>query len=239
VTAARDLWVTITGDLWVAITGNLWAAIIAGLLLLAWDASGLDLRVISAWGSPHGFAWHDQWFARDVLHQGGRLLAGVVLCVWFATLLRNPRWAPPRSASALWFSVTAASLLAVPALKAVSTTSCPSELQMFGGVARYVSHWSFGVSDGGPGHCFPSGHATAGFAFVSLYFLFRRWRPPAAPWVLLAVCGIGLLFGWAQMVRGAHYPSHTLWSAWLCWTLCAIVDAVSRRGELYQPAKVG
>jgi membrane-associated PAP2 superfamily phosphatase len=106
-------------------------------------------------------------------------------------------------------------------------------------VARYVSHWSFGVSDGGPGHCFPSGHATAGFAFVSLYFLFRRWRPPAAPWVLLAVCGIGLLFGWAQMVRGAHYPSHTLWSAWLCWTFCAIVDAVSRRGELYQPAKVG
>jgi membrane-associated PAP2 superfamily phosphatase len=27
-------------------------------------------------------------------------------------------------------------------------------------------------------------------------------------------------------VRGAHFPSHTLWSAWLCWTLGAIAARV-------------
>jgi hypothetical protein len=37
--------------------------------------------------------------------------------------------------------------------------------------------------------------------------------------VLLAVLAAGALFGWAQLARGAHFPSHTLWSAWLCWVI--------------------
>jgi len=36
------------------------------------------------------------------------------------------------------------------------------------------------------------------------------------------VCSIGALYGWAQLARGAHYVSHTLWSAWLCWVVCAL-----------------
>jgi membrane-associated PAP2 superfamily phosphatase len=36
------------------------------------------------------------------------------------------------------------------------------------------------------------------------------------------VCVAGALFGWAQLARGAHFASHTMWSAWLCWTLCAV-----------------
>ena len=42
------------------------------------------------------------------------------------------------------------------------------ELAEFGGVAQHVSHWSLGVLDGGPGHCFPSGHASSAFAFFAL-----------------------------------------------------------------------
>lgn len=38
--------------------------------------------------------------------------------------------------------------------------------------------------------------------------------------VLLATLLAGALFGLAQTLRGAHYPSHTLWSAWLCAALC-------------------
>ena len=36
-------------------------------------------------------------------------------------------------------------VLAVPALKQISTTSCPWDLAEFGGVARYASHWALGV----------------------------------------------------------------------------------------------
>ena len=58
------------------------------------------------------------------------------------------------------------------------------------------------------------------FAFLSGYFVLRlhtaRW---ARRW-LVGVLVVGVLFGTAQLVRGAHYPSHTLWTAWCCWAIC-------------------
>ena len=98
----------------------------------------------------------------------------------------------------------------------------------FGGSARYVPHWMLGSFDGGPGHCFPSGHAVAAFAFFSGWFLFRSTRPALARAWLGAVRVAGLAYGWGQLARGAHYPSHTLWSAWLCWTACVAVDRLPR-----------
>jgi membrane-associated PAP2 superfamily phosphatase len=111
-------------------------------------------------------------------------------------------------------------VVAVPAIKRFSLTSCPWDLAQFGGVAQYVSHWRFGVADGGGGHCFPSGHAVAAFGFFGLYFLWRGHDARKARLWLAAVLVVGLLFGTAQLARGAHYPSHTLWSAWLCWVIC-------------------
>jgi membrane-associated PAP2 superfamily phosphatase len=34
----------------------------------------------------------------------------------------------------------------------------------------------------------------------------------------------GLLLGLAQQVRGAHYMSHTFWTAWFCWATAACLD---------------
>jgi len=109
-------------------------------------------------------------------------------------------------------------------MKHGSRTSCPWDLDQFGGVARYVSHWSWARADGGPGHCFPAGHASAAFAFFGGYFvLARRVRGLARWWLLAAVVG-GLLLGVTQQMRGAHYMSHTLWTAWLCWTTALLID---------------
>ncbi|MCB1994417.1 MAG: phosphatase PAP2 family protein, partial [Rhodoferax sp.] len=117
----------------------------------------------------------------------------------------------------------------VPTFKRFSDTSCPWELAEFGGSARFVSHWSWGVLDGGSGHCFPSGHAVAAFCFLALYFAWRDASPVVARRWLWAVLTAGALFGAAQVLRGAHYVSHAAWSAWICWTLSAAVDAVRRR----------
>ncbi|RYE95440.1 MAG: hypothetical protein EOO41_05650, partial [Methanobacteriota archaeon] len=65
--------------------------------------------------------------------------------------------------------------------------------------------------------CFPAGHASAGYAWVALYFcalaLRPAWRMPAL-WMGIAA---GLLFGIAQQLRGAHFLSHDLWSLAVCW----------------------
>lgn len=188
--------------------------------LLAWDASGLDLAVVRAFGDAHGFAWRDAWFTRVLLHDGGRWLAWGVIALLLADALQPRLAGPPRGARWYWLAVTFGCALLVPAIKRVSMSSCPWDLAEFGGIASYVPHWQFGAIDGGPGHCFPSGHAVAAFAFFGGYFAWRGSRPGIARAWLIAVCAAGLAFGWAQLARGAHYPSHTLWSAWLCWAAC-------------------
>lgn len=200
-------------------------------LLLGWDALGLDLQVVRWFGTVQGFALRDSWWAGSVLHQGGRwvaalLLLGLALAAW-----RAPRWVqgkPSRRQRLAWFGVTLLCLVAVPTLKRFSASSCPWDLHEFGGVASYVSHWQWGLADGGPGHCFPSGHAVAAFAFLGMYFMWRQHSPARGRTWLAGVLLAGALFGLAQAVRGAHYPSHTLWSAWVCWAICVAAAAIER-----------
>ena len=197
-------------------------------LLLLWDASGLDLAVQRAWGDASGFTWRDHWLTRDLLHDGGRWLAGAVLLALVVNIWRPMLTGPSRAERVRWLVVSVASLLLVPMLKQASHTSCPWDLAEFGGAAQYVSHWRLGLADGGAGHCFPSGHATAALAFFSGWFALRRDQACAARLWLAAVIALGTLYGWAQMARGAHFVSHTLWSAWLCWTLAMLTTP--RRG---------
>jgi membrane-associated PAP2 superfamily phosphatase len=191
--------------------------------LLCWDAAGLDLAAARLFGSAQGFGLRDSFWTATVLHEGGRLAAWVTLGAVTLALWRVPGPdQPTRALRGKWIAVMLLCILAVPAIKRFSPTSCPWDLAEFGGVAAYVSHWRLGVGDGGSGRCFPSGHAVAAFGFLGMHFLWRSHSPRRARVWLAAVLAAGLVFGLAQLVRGAHYPSHTLWSAWLCWTLCVL-----------------
>jgi membrane-associated PAP2 superfamily phosphatase len=54
---------------------------------------------------------------------------------------------------------------------------------------------------------------------MAAYFGLRQNNAPGAmKWLVLAI-GIGFVLGIAQQMRGAHFMSHTLWTAWLCWTV--------------------
>jgi len=194
--------------------------------LLAWDASGLDLPLARLFGTAQGFAWSGQPAFVLLLHKLPRALstAAVLALAWGVW---RPwgflRALPAADRRQLVLSVVLA-MVAVTALKRLSATSCPWDLAEFGGVARYVSHWHWGVYDQGPGHCFPAGHASAGFGFVAGWFVLRRAVPRlAGPW-LAAALAFGCVLGLAQQVRGAHYMSHTLWSAWACWVAGLLVE---------------
>ena len=197
----------------------------AGLLL--WDAAGVDLPMARWFGAARGFALESHWLWRDVLHDDVRLWPWVVeLGLLLVVLLPVGIFKRlPLARRAQLALTTMAAVAAVSSIKLHSHTSCPWDLQEFGGTARYVSHWAWGVLDGGTGNCFPAGHASAGFAFVGGFFAFRHGSPALAWRWLVAVLVLGLIFGVAQQVRGAHYTSHTLWTAWLCWTVAAVVDA--------------
>jgi membrane-associated PAP2 superfamily phosphatase len=203
----------------------LWSAC-SLLLLLLWDFSGLDLQLAQWFGSARGFPLESHWLWRGVLHDGIRYLpwllelALLLAMFWpFGAIKQLP--VERRAQLAL---STLVALLVVSSIKLHSSTSCPWDLQQFGGAARYLSHWAWGVADGGGGGCFPAGHASAGFAFVSGFFAFRHALPATARRWLVGALAVGLLLGLAQQVRGAHFMSHTLWTAWFCWMSAALVD---------------
>jgi membrane-associated PAP2 superfamily phosphatase len=192
-------------------------------LLAGWDSAGWDLPLMHMFGNASGFAWHEASVLRG-LHAAGRWLGWLVLA-WMGWLaFASPQQGPPHKR--YWFVVTLLCLLTINIIKQLSATSCPWDLAEFGGVARHVSHWAFFARDGGPGRCFPSGHSSAAFAFFTLYFLLRPYDEQRARQCLAAVCAAGVVFSLTQIARGAHYPSHALWSAWLCWTVCCAANAL-------------
>lgn len=210
------------------------ATVLSFLLIALWDVSGQDLALAQVWGTAEGFALRDDHFLVTYMHQGMRNLGWVIvlvlsLGVWLPFgLLRK---LPTARRVQLLVSILA-SLAVVAILKRSSATSCPWDLSLFGGVAEYVSHWRWGVHDGGAGRCFPAGHAAAGFSFVGGYFALARDTPRAARWWLAVALVMGLLLGLGQQMRGAHYMSHTLWTAWLCWTAGLVIDMGMARRRL-------
>ncbi|RIX83623.1 phosphatase PAP2 family protein [Acidovorax cavernicola] len=205
--------------------------LLALALLMTWDALGGDLPLARLAGTPMGFPWRENPFLVHVMHEGARNLSWLLVAGLFAAI----RWPvgvlrrldmPTRARLAL---TVLASVVAVSLLKHASATSCPWDLQEFGGVARHVSHWAWGVSDGGPGGCFPAGHASAAFAYLGGYFVLRRVAPRAAAIWLGVTLAAGLVLGLTQQMRGAHYMSHTLWTAWICWTVGFLIDLVATR----------
>ncbi len=197
------------------------------LVLIAWDASGLDMALARWVGGPDGFALRNHWLLTRVLHDAVKMSAWgftLLLClglVWPRGPLRSLPFA-----RRLQLPVTALlASAAVSLLKGLSATSCPWDMAEFGGLAQHLSHWSgWFMADGGGGHCFPAGHAATGFAFVGGYFALRLHLPRLArTWLVVAlVTGLGL--GLAQQLRGAHFMSHTLWTAWICWVVGWLAD---------------
>lgn len=202
------------------------------LLFLGWEAADGDPWLATWAGGAGGFGLRDNWLLSQVMHSGARWLAwalalALCLAVWWpvGVLRRLPLSRRLQLAGGVLLSVAVVALL-----KSINPAACPWDLAAFGGAARPVSHWLWWAAPaGGGGHCFPAGHASAGFAFVGGYFVFRDVSPRLARRWLLGALAAGLALGLGQQWRGAHFMSHTLWSGWLCWCLAWSLDGLHRR----------
>ncbi len=212
------------------------AAVSAGafILLLLWDLLALDMPLALLSGGPGGFPLRDHWILTGLLHSGAGYLAWLIvlfLCVsvtWPVGALR--RVPLPRRVQLASTALLASAVITL--MKSASHTSCPWDLQAFGGVARHLSHWEgWGAYDGGGGRCFPAGHAATGFAFLGSYFALRKDLPGLAKACLLAALAAGFVLGWAQQLRGAHFMSHTLWTGWVCWMVVWLSDPLFSGGK--------
>ena len=109
-------------------------------------------------------------------------------------------------------------------LKAITNTPCPKNLTYFNGCYPYVK-----VFDTYPStfsqkekvECFPAGHASGGFALLSLFFLFksRKNRIIALSFAMI----IGWSMGIYKMLIGDHFFSHTFITMIIGWLIILIV----------------
>ena len=191
------------------------------LALAALDASGADFAVADRFFDPvaREFPARAAFFTDKVLHDGGRWL---LIALGGAALA----WAwRRRSAPALYLFLC---LAAGPGLVAVgkhwSAVDCPWDLARYGGTPELAG-----------GHCFPSGHSSGAFALFAFYFLLRERQPRAAVAALAAALAAGILFAWVQWARGAHFPTHDVASAWICWHACLALYPLCLRARAPRP----
>lgn len=206
----------------------LWPLMLAPLLALLFEATPLDHLLIARYydASVHAFPLRDDFFLQNVMHSGAKLLAiGIAFAVFGAFLLTwlLPNWASQRR-RLLWIAAgMAGGSLLVSVLKHGSALHCPWDLAEFGGYAPFHGLFDSLPAGVGAGRCFPGGHASGGFALMAFYFGLRDTHALAARLCLAAGLTAGMAMGWSQMMRGAHFLSHNLWSAWTVWTFLALL----------------
>jgi membrane-associated PAP2 superfamily phosphatase len=187
----------------------------AALIWLVFAGARLDFAITNYFydASSARFPLRGAWALAVLGHTGLKWLM-VGACVVLAAM---GLFRPAARRAALW-TVLAAAVVAL--LKATSAHSCPWDLATYGGEGTWFPLFGSMPLDPGPGRCLPAGHPLTGFAFFGLYFALRTTSPRGARWALVAAWAVGLAAGAVQVARGAHFASHVLWTAWVCWAVC-------------------
>ncbi len=192
------------------------------------EYSGLDLWWISHFYDFQSQNWlfKHHWLFDTVIHTGGQWFVKVAALAWLIAVIMtffHQGLKPFRKILVYFLVAAAAGPLLVSFFKQLTHIYTPWDLRIFHGAQPYIRLLD-PVPPGAPvGHAFPAGHSSGGFAFVSLYFLLRHHDSSYSRYGLVFGICLGLVFGLGQQARGAHFPSHDLFSLAVCWCAAAFV----------------
>jgi membrane-associated PAP2 superfamily phosphatase len=209
------------------------AGLAAAALAILWlgRLTDIDLALADAMFEPvsGAFPWRHAWLTEAFGH--GILKWPLVLIgLGFIGVAVVDLFRPSAQRSAidrLRLRVVALSAVCVPAavstLKQLSSSHCPWDLLRYGGEQPYLRLFEALPAGVMPGQCLPAGHASSALWLVSLAVYWLPARPATAGRMACLALVPGLVLGWFQQLRGAHFMTHTLWSAWIA---CALVPAL-------------
>lgn len=183
------------------------------------------------------FIGSESIWTNEVLHTGGRwavrILVAGVLTFWIAALAR-PTLHPYRRPAGYFLAATVLSVGLIGLLKTLTGVPCPWSLAEFGGTLPSAELFQPRPAGWTSSQCFPSAHASSGYALLALYFVFREHHKILARLGLTVGILAGLVFGIAQQSRGAHFLSHDLWSGFLVWMVALTLYTFGFKGHLWQ-----
>lgn len=211
------------------------------LLLLVGQYTDIDrwLADLHYDASAGGFPWRNTWFATDFMHGYVKnvlvWLGLITIAAALADLVSPRRFLPAQRSTQLRILALSACLepLIVKSLKQTTYLQCPWSIDLYGGSAPMLRILDTVTATMQKAACFPAGHASTGMWLVALAVFWLPGKPRRAALGYLAGLSIGLALGWVQQMRGAHFLTHTLWTAWiasaLLLLLIALTDLVGRR----------
>lgn len=216
--------------------------LIAAVALLGLEATDIDRTVTNWFFDPAagGFPLRNSFFLDVILHHWPKyvvVLIALLTLAGFVLSYRIPALQPERRVLLFLFLALALAPASVSALKSVSGKYCPWDLEQYGGFAPYSRLVEPAPPSFRPGRCFPAGYASTGFALMAFYFVGRARKQPRLAWAGLATGLItGLVLGLGRMLQGAHFLSHVLWSALVCWIVITmlyalIIERTNRAGQ--------
>lgn len=206
----RTLWITL--------------GLLAAVLTL-FELTNLDLQLQDRFYNFETRRWivdEKAPLGRLVFYNGPKALVWVFALTTLTLAAGPARWREKfrLNRRGLWLGVLV--IATVPALaglgKKYTNTFCPSEIRRYGGDVAYVKLCEPHPPDDPAerrGGCFPAGHASGGFALMGLLAVrgTRRWRNG----IITLGLGLGWWMGGYQMLKGAHYLSHTLTTMLVAW----------------------
>lgn len=201
----------------------------AVFLLWIYPRTNLDFDLIRQYYDAENkiFSLKNDLFLKQVMHLGLRyFVISIALVTLFLALFGNKfKLSTLIRRQLSWsFAGMMLSTLAVSILKSQSMHACPWDLTQFGGDLLFYPMLASLPTGEAAGHCWPGGHASGGFALMAFFFAFRNTHPIFAYVSLVVSLMLGFVMGWAQMIRGAHFLSHSLWSAWVVWLVLLILS---------------
>ena len=113
-------------------------------------------------------------------------------------------------------------------LKGETNMPCPKDEIRYGGVYPRIAVWQSYTSEFKLHHkkskCWPAGHASGGFALLSLIFLFHKKKNK------IIAGSVAMVVGWSmglyKMVIGDHFFSHTFITMVLSWLIILLIAKI-------------
>ncbi|WP_295012234.1 phosphatase PAP2 family protein [Sulfuricurvum sp.] len=206
------------------------SAIALTLSVIFFGLSGTDIWVQNHFYNPLENKWlldRDEPILKFIFYDGIKrliIILNVLVLIGLILWWKKPFLAQYRRGLVIVVLSAIFVPLVVGSFKALTNLPCPKNLEIYGGNYPHTCVWEKYPStfcQEGKIKCWPAGHASGGFALLSLIYLFRTRKAK------ILAGSVAMAIGWSmgsyKMLIGDHFLSHTFITMVMAWFIISLI----------------
>ena len=200
--------------------------LVIGVLLT--DYSNLDFWLEQQFFNDisQEFVWRYHSFFDGFLHHGLKNLMYLLgfISILLAIYASRRHWISAKQAILGAGGILFLPLL-ISGLKRITEKQCPWSIEGLGGTMPHLHLLDSGLQSFSS-QCFPAGHAAGGYMWLAWSGVLAWSHPHLAKVLLWFALLMGGVMGLARMMQGAHFLSHVIATAAICWAYMMIARTI-------------